>query len=246
VSYSDSLIFAARRRERTLTQAVTTHRSEDGQVLAERRAIFCRQLKAARQKSGVTLEAIAASTKVRRSLFVDLERNELSRWPKGVYRRAYLREYLRAIDLDDESMVDEFTRLFPDDEDEKAILHSERPAPALKMTLADDRVESFERLRARVVTAIMDVMMVGTAWATIAWVSGADISTVGVIVVLAYFTCATAWVGRTPAAELIESVRRRGLRHTPEPPEDEPLLARFDSMTNMPDPPDPFMTDALS
>jgi Helix-turn-helix domain len=42
-----------------------------------------------------------------------LERNDLSRWPTGLYARAYVRTYAQLIGADPESTVDEFCRLFP-------------------------------------------------------------------------------------------------------------------------------------
>ena len=42
-----------------------------------------------------------------------MERNDLSRWPTGIYARAFMREYASAIGEDPETTVDEFCRWFP-------------------------------------------------------------------------------------------------------------------------------------
>ena len=42
-----------------------------------------------------------------------LERNDLSRWPTGIYARSYVRSYAKAIGVDPESTVDDFCRWFP-------------------------------------------------------------------------------------------------------------------------------------
>jgi cytoskeletal protein RodZ len=77
------------------------------------REAFGPNLRRQRLERGVSLEEIAHSTKVIVSLWAGLERNDLSRWPTGIYARSYLREYARAIGADPESTVDEFCRWFP-------------------------------------------------------------------------------------------------------------------------------------
>ena len=76
------------------------------------RNTFGPNLRRRRVQRGVTLDQIAAATKVARELFEDLERNDLSRWPAGIYARAYIRQYAYAIGLDPDSTVDEFCRWF--------------------------------------------------------------------------------------------------------------------------------------
>src|SRR5476651_240659 len=66
-----------------------------------------------RIQRGVSLEQIAAATKVSAALWAGLERNDLSRWPTGIYARGFVREYARLIGVDIESTVDEFCRSFP-------------------------------------------------------------------------------------------------------------------------------------
>ena len=42
-----------------------------------------------------------------------LERNDFSHWPYGIYARAYVRQYAKAIGVDPDTTVDEFCRWFP-------------------------------------------------------------------------------------------------------------------------------------
>jgi len=67
-----------------------------------------------RERSQVTLAAIAAQTKIKAALLEALERDDISQWPSGIFRRAYLRDYARAIGLDPEAVVREFLELHPD------------------------------------------------------------------------------------------------------------------------------------
>jgi len=61
----------------------------------------------------ITIEQIAAATKVSASLWSGLERNDLSRWPTGIYARAYVRAYAVEVGIDPQVTVDEFCRSFP-------------------------------------------------------------------------------------------------------------------------------------
>jgi len=76
---------------------------------------FGSRLKERRESQGITLEAIAESTKIRVSLLAALERNDLSQWPSGIFRRAFIREYAAAIGLPPEPTVVECLRLLPED-----------------------------------------------------------------------------------------------------------------------------------
>ena len=76
------------------------------------REAFGPNLRRIRIQRGVSLEQIAAATKVSASLWAGLERNDLSRWPTGLYARSYVREYAQAIGADPEATVDEFCRWF--------------------------------------------------------------------------------------------------------------------------------------
>ena len=77
------------------------------------KAAFGPNLRRIRMQRGISLESIAADTKVGVTLWAALERNDLSRWPNGIYARAYIRAYAQAIGIDPEATVDEFCRVFP-------------------------------------------------------------------------------------------------------------------------------------
>ena len=56
---------------------------------------------------------LRSATKVSADLWDGLERNDFSRWPSGIFARAFIRDYARAVGLDSDEVVDEFCRLFP-------------------------------------------------------------------------------------------------------------------------------------
>jgi transcriptional regulator with XRE-family HTH domain len=74
---------------------------------------FVTRLRRYRQQRGISLDEIAAQTRVRSELFGAFEANELAAWPKGVYARAWIRAYASAVGLDPIDTVNEFCRLFP-------------------------------------------------------------------------------------------------------------------------------------
>ena len=77
------------------------------------REAFGPNLRRARIRCGISLEKIAAVTKVPVDLWKGLEQNDFSRWPPGIFARAYLREYARLVGVDPEATVDEFCRWYP-------------------------------------------------------------------------------------------------------------------------------------
>jgi hypothetical protein len=74
---------------------------------------FITRLRRHRQRISISLEDIAADTRVKPELLEAFERNDLSEWPRGVYARAWIRSYASAVGLDPTDTVDEFCRLFP-------------------------------------------------------------------------------------------------------------------------------------
>jgi len=74
---------------------------------------FVTRLRRHRERNRISLEEIAAETRVKKELFEELEANDLSSWPRGLYARAWVRTYACAVGLDPIDTVDEFCRLFP-------------------------------------------------------------------------------------------------------------------------------------
>ena len=83
-------------------------------------ANFGAALRRAREQRKLSLSDVAARTKVRASLYAALERNDISHWPAGIFRRAFVRAYAETVGLDPDATVQDFLEHFPDPE----------PAPA--------------------------------------------------------------------------------------------------------------------
>jgi transcriptional regulator with XRE-family HTH domain len=80
--------------------------------MSEREA-FGPNLRRIRVQRGISIDKIVSATNVSATLWEALERNDLSRWPTGIYARAYVRSYANAIGVDPETTVDDFCRWFP-------------------------------------------------------------------------------------------------------------------------------------
>ncbi len=75
---------------------------------------FGRHLRRERERRKIPLESIAENTKISVSLFEDMERDDLSRWPSGIFRRSFIRAYARAVGLDPDETARQFLECFPD------------------------------------------------------------------------------------------------------------------------------------
>jgi transcriptional regulator with XRE-family HTH domain len=65
-------------------------------------------LRAERERRGLTLRAISENTKVSLPLLEGLEGDDISRWPGGIFRRAFVRAYAEAVGLDPDAIFRRF------------------------------------------------------------------------------------------------------------------------------------------
>lgn len=65
-------------------------------------------MRSERERRKIALESIAARTKISIGLLHDLERDRLSRWPGGIFRRAFVRSYAEAMGLDPDETLGAF------------------------------------------------------------------------------------------------------------------------------------------
>jgi len=75
---------------------------------------FGARLRQQREERQITLATIATTTKIKMTLLEQLESDEFAAWPRGLFGRAYLRDYATAIGLDPETIVSEFLSLHPE------------------------------------------------------------------------------------------------------------------------------------
>ena len=75
---------------------------------------FGARLRHRREEQGISLVTIADQTKIKLSLLDGLERDNVSHWPSGIFRRAYIRAYAQAIGLNPDVVVAEFLEAHPE------------------------------------------------------------------------------------------------------------------------------------
>jgi transcriptional regulator with XRE-family HTH domain len=158
---------------------------------------FGARLRTQRERHGVSLAAIADSTKIKLSLLDELERGDVSHWPLGLFRRAYLRDYAAAIGASSEPLVAEFVRLFPEEGrpvDDSTTLPAPEP---MRLTFPDGRHVAYQRALSSIAGAAAELAAVVAAGAVLSYaLSTAIIATCGAVA-LAYYPLATAATGRT-------------------------------------------------
>jgi transcriptional regulator with XRE-family HTH domain len=88
---------------------------------------FGARMRYERERRNISIAAIAENTKILGALLEGLENDDVSRWPTGLYRRAFMRAYATAIGLDPDATVKEFLERFPDPEVTAAPLASQAP-----------------------------------------------------------------------------------------------------------------------
>jgi hypothetical protein len=67
-------------------------------------------LRSERERRDLALKTISESTKVSLPLLEGLESDDISRWPGGIFRRAFVRSYAEAVGLDPDDVYRRFER----------------------------------------------------------------------------------------------------------------------------------------
>jgi hypothetical protein len=88
---------------------------------------FGARLRQQREERQVALEDISANTKIKVSLLEGLEGDDLSRWPQGIFRRAYIRAYAQAIGLEPDALLQQFLAVYPEPPEEQPLVAPESP-----------------------------------------------------------------------------------------------------------------------
>jgi cytoskeletal protein RodZ len=128
---------------------------------------FAESLKRHREVRGITLRDVAEQTKIGSAFLVALERGDCSKWPGGIYSRAWIRAYAAAIGLDPDEVCARFTRCFaanafPDGESEPAVAPRPPGLPQvtpLRLTLEPDRRERSRLLQRRALFLSTDLVL---------------------------------------------------------------------------------------
>ena len=194
------------------------------------RDTFGPRLRSERERRAITLDTIAAVTNVSVELWQGLERNDFSRWPTGIFARAFVRDYAKAVGLDADEIVDEFCRLFPlGDRRANRVLKQQaalighateyRDDPRLlppegdrRSAMRDARERAWARrmrLAPRAVAAIADSAVIVSTAAAIALATPAPYWTSLAVIALLYYSVSTVAAGSSPGTLLVAALRQR-------------------------------------
>ena len=136
---------------------------------------FGGKLRQARERRGISLRQIAASTKISVAALEALERNDTSRLPGGIFSRAFVRSYAIEVGLDPDETVREFLERF----------HEEAPVaavPAHGPVSVPEQESQFENQQ-RMASVLLKLVLVS----------------VPLIIVILYFTLRTRPAPQPPS-----------------------------------------------
>jgi transcriptional regulator with XRE-family HTH domain len=192
------------------------------------RETFGPRLRSERERRGISLETIALVTNVSVELWQGLERNDFSRWPSGIFARAFVRDYAKAVGLDADETVDEFCRLFPVGDrranrviraQAELIGHNPEYRDDISLPGGDRRASAREaqeqarvrrmRLAPRAVAAAIDVLTVTAAASAVSLAFPVPFWTTLGVTAFIYYGASTIAAGNTPGMRLTEAIRQR-------------------------------------
>lgn len=192
------------------------------------RETFGPRLRSERERRGISLETIASVTKVGVELWEGLERNDFSRWPTGIFARAFVRDYALAVGLDPDEVIDEFCRLFPigDRRAERLIRahgdligHDVSPDRSMVPPTGDRRASARARaehararrirLAPRTVAASVDTVNALVLATGASMLLNTGFWTTAGAVGLGYYAVSTVALGTTPGTRVVDILRQR-------------------------------------
>jgi cytoskeletal protein RodZ len=110
---------------------------------------FGGKLRQARERRGVSLRQIAASTKISVAALEALERNDISKLPGGIFSRAFVRSYAVEVGLNPDETVREFLERF----------HTE-PAPSAAAAVPVPEEESSFESQQRMAGVLLKLILI--------------------------------------------------------------------------------------
>jgi cytoskeleton protein RodZ len=81
-------------------------------------------LRRTRESRGISLQQIAAATKLSPAALEAIERDDLGRLPGGIFTRTFVRSYAKELGVDPERTLQTFLAQFPDEQVER---HASQP-----------------------------------------------------------------------------------------------------------------------
>jgi transcriptional regulator with XRE-family HTH domain len=189
---------------------------------------FGPRLRRERERRRISLQEVAEATKVSADLWEAMEQNDFSRWPAGIFARAFVRDYARVLGLDADAVVDEFCRHFAVADRRRNRLvqaHAEMighpyrrvsdgdPLPQGRERRATDRSDTSAlaavraRYAPRAVAAAVDTAAICSLALIVSRVSGFGFWPVAGATAITYQTAATLVVGSSLGSRVVDLLR---------------------------------------
>jgi hypothetical protein len=163
-------------------------------------------LRAERERRDLALRTISESTKVSLPLLEGLESDDISRWPGGIFRRAFVRSYAEAVGLDPDDVYRRFERQHRTAAPEAPADPAHPPAEVVALAQANGvfRASGAPTLRARYLGTAADlavalILAFGSAAAgsRLLW---------PVMLIAAYYAAGVLLTGTSPMVALLGHV----------------------------------------
>jgi cytoskeletal protein RodZ len=110
---------------------------------------FGGKLRLARERRGISLRQIAATTKIPAATLEALERNDISKLPGGIFSRGFVRSYAVEVGLDPEETLREFLDRFPGE-----------PTPPVAVSARIPEAESNFESQQRVASVLLKLVLI--------------------------------------------------------------------------------------
>jgi transcriptional regulator with XRE-family HTH domain len=162
-------------------------------------------LRRERERRGVTLSQISEQTKLSVAILEGLEHDDLSRWPGGIFRRAYSRSYATAVGLDPDLIVRRVEEAHPvADADAVPVPTATSGAQSIQRGQAVAQAARPNEQRTRVLAVSLDLLVAGAlgfgfaaAGSRLLW---------PVLAIAAYHALGLLLAGRSPMLALLTDV----------------------------------------
>lgn len=160
-------------------------------------------LRAERERRDLALRTISESTKVSLPLLEGLESDDISRWPGGIFRRAFVRSYAEAVGLDPDEIFKRFERQYKPVVPEAASPDGHPPAEIVALAQATGvyRALGAQSSRARYLGTAAD-MAVALVLAFSSAAAGSRLLW-PVILIAAYYALGVLLTGTSPMVALL-------------------------------------------
>ena len=167
-------------------------------------------LRSERESRGLSLKTISENTKVSVALLEGLETDDISRWPGGIFRRAFVRSYAQCVGLDPDDVYKRFEQQHKPQSADAALIEAGFDVEQLNVPGEASRSRRTPGLRGLSVSK--RARYVGTAAdLTVAMILAFGSAAAGsrllwpVLMIAAYYAAGVLLTGTTPMVALFSS-----------------------------------------